>query len=296
MIKKKSEKLMSGIIANLILMIATVLCILPFITVLSASISNEQQLIDVGYGILPRGLSLDAYKVVFANSKQVIDAYIVTIIVTVVGAVAGTLIMAMAAFAIARKDYVWRKIANFYIYFTMIFSGGAVSSYLWITQGLHLKNNILVLILPLLVSGWNIFLLRTYISKIPMEIIEATKIDGASEFKIFFKIILPMSTVGLATILVMTTLAYWNQWYACLMYISNDKYTTLQYYLMRVMNNINSILNAQSSQAMMIDTSNLPGETARMAMCVVSAGPMIFVFMFFQKYFVGGLALGSVKG
>lgn len=296
MIEKKAKKMQSGIIANLILIIATLLCVLPFLTVLSASFSEERQLIDNGYGILPRGLSLDAYKVVFANSKQVINAYIVTIIVTAVGSVLGTLIMAMAAYPISRRDYSWRKAANFYIYFTMIFSGGAISSYLWITQGLHLKNNPLVLILPLLVSGWNIFLLRTYLSKIPVEIIEATKIDGANEFQVFFKIILPMSSVGLATILVMTALAYWNQWYACLMYMSNEKYMTLQYYLMRIMNNINSILNAQSAQAMMVDVSNLPGESARMAMCVVSAGPMIFVFTFFQKYFVGGIALGSVKG
>lgn len=296
MTEKKKHNYKSGIIANLILLIVTLLCVLPFLTVLSASFSEEKQLVDFGYGILPRGLSIDAYRVVFANSKQVINAYIVTIAVTAIGSVVGTLLMAMAAYAISRKDYSWRKIANFYIYFTMIFSGGAISSYLWITQSLHLKNNILVLILPLLVSGWNIFLLRTYLSKIPMEIIEATKIDGANEFQVFFKIILPMSSVGLATILVMTALAYWNQWYACLMYMSNEKYMTLQYYLMRIMNNIQSILNAQSSQAMMMDVSNLPSESARMAMCVVSAGPMIFVFTFFQKYFVGGIALGSVKG
>lgn len=296
MIEHRKLKFAESFIANFILIIATLLCVIPFLVVLSASFSDEQSLIDLGYGILPRGLSLAAYKVVFANKSQIINAYAVTIITTFAGSFLSVLITALAAFPISRKDFAWKKYVNFYIYFTMIFSGGQIASYLWTTQGLHLKNNVLVLVLPMLVNSWNIFLMRTYMSKIPSELVEAAKIDGANEYRIFFGIIIPMLTVGLATIFVMTALTYWNQWYACLMYFSDDKYMTLQYYLIRVMNNINSILNAKNATAASQNMGNLPGESARMAMCVVSAGPMIFVFAFFQKYFVGGIAVGSVKG
>lgn len=296
MTEKRSTKFGISFLANLLLIVAAACCLIPFIVVVSSSFSDETELLRKGYGILPRGFSLGAYKAVFSNSEQIISAYIVTIVTTIVGSVTSILLLSLAAYPVSRKDFAWKKYINFYYYFTMIFSGGAVSGYLWITQGLHLKNNPLALIVTSLVGAYNIFLMRTYMSQISSEIIEAAKIDGASEYKIFFKIILPMSTVGLATIFVMTALGYWNQWYPSLMYFSDDRYTTLQYYLIRVMNNIDSILNSQSSQASSIDISKMPGETARMAMCVVSAGPMIFVFSFFQKYFVSGIALGSVKG
>lgn len=293
--EKKSAKFGISFLAHLLLIIATASCLIPFLVVISASLSDEMQLLVKGYGILPRGFSIDAYKLVFSSGDTIINAYILTIVTTAVGSVLSVLLIALAAFPLSRRDYEWKMFFNFFFYFTMIFSGGAISSYLWITQTLHLRNNPLVLILPMLVSANSIFLMRTYMSKISSELIEAAKIDGANEFMVFFKIIMPMSTVGLATIFVMTALGFWNQWYASLMYL-DDKYITLQYYLIRVMNNIDSILKSQNSQAASVDMSKLPSESTRMAMCVVSAGPMIFVFSFFQKYFVSGIALGSVKG
>lgn len=295
MIEKKKAKFGISFLAHFLLILATATCIIPFLVVISASLSNEVELLVKGYGLLPRGISLDAYKLVFANGDVVGNAYILTIITTAIGSVLSVFLIALAAFPLSRRDYAWKKFFNFYFYFTMIFSGGAISIYLWTTQTLHLRNNPLVLILPMLISANNIFLMRTYMSKISPELIEAAKIDGANEFMTFFKIVIPMSTVGLATIFVMTALGYWNQWYASLMYL-DDSYITLQYYLIRVMNNIDSILKSQNSQAASVDISKLPSETTRMAMCVVSAGPMIFVFAFFQKYFVSGIALGSVKG
>lgn len=295
MIETRHSKILYSSLANFLLILTTFLCVIPFIIVISASFSTEQLIIDNGYGILPKGFTTDAYKVVFSNGKQLMRAYGTTIITTAAGAVLSTLIVALAAYPLTRRDYKIKKYVNFYFYFTMIFSGGAISSYLWTTQGLHLKNNILVLILPILVSAWNIFLMRTYMSKIPSELIEAAKIDGSSEYMTFFKIIIPMSTVGLATIFIMTALSYWNQWYACLMYLSDDKYMTLQYYLQRIMNNIDTIKKSQNL-LVSFDIASMPSETARMAMCVAAAGPMVFVFAFFQKYFVGGIALGSVKG
>lgn len=295
MIDKKSTKVLSSAIANTLLFIATALCILPFLVILSASFSTEELLIEKGYSVIPRGFTLEAYRLAFQNANQVLNAYKVTILTTATGAFLSTFLTAMAAFPLSRKDYKWKKFFNFYIYFTMIFSGGAIASYLWITQGLKLRDNVLVLILPMLASGYNLFLMRTYMSKIPSALIEAAKIDGAGEYKAFFKIILPMSTVGLATIFVMTALSYWNQWYACLMYFSTDDYMTLQYYLIRVMNNIDEMLKNKDNM-FFVDTATIPSETVRMAMCVISAGPMIFVFAFFQKYFVSGIAIGSVKG
>lgn len=295
MIEKKRVKFGISFLAHFLLILATAACLIPFLVVISASFSDNIELLIKGYGLLPRGFSLSAYKLVFANGDVVGNAYILTIVTTAIGSVLSVFLIALAAFPLSRRDYAWKKFFNFYFYFTMIFSGGAISGYLWTTQTLHLRNNPLVLILPMLISANNIFLMRTYMSKISPELIEAAKIDGANEFMTFFRIVIPMSTVGLATIFVMTALGYWNQWYASLMYL-DDNYITLQYYLIRVMNNIDSILKSQNSQAASVDISKLPSETTRMAMCVVSAGPMIFVFAFFQKYFVSGIALGSVKG
>ncbi|MDY3928832.1 MAG: carbohydrate ABC transporter permease [Clostridia bacterium] len=296
MIKNKANKFIESLIVNIVLVFVTLTCIIPFAVVLSASLSEELTLAQRGYSIIPRGFTLDAYKVVFKNAAQILSAYGVTIVTTAIGATLGVLIAALSGYPLSRTDYKWRKYFSFYFYFTMIFSGGAISSYIWITQGLNLRNNPLVLILPSLVSAWNIFMMRTYMSKIPKELIEAATIDGAGEYKIFFKIILPMNVVGLATMFIMTALTYWNQWYPCLMYLSDDKYVTLQYYLIRVMSNIDFLSRQENAVATSVDISKMPSETARMAICVVSAGPMIFVFSFFQKYFTGGIALGSVKG
>lgn len=293
--ENKKSKFGISFVAHLLLILTTAACLIPFLVVIAASVSDETQLLIKGYSIIPRGFSLKAYKLVFANGGTIVDAYILTTVTTAIGSVLSVLLTALAAFPLSRRDYVWKKYINLFFYFTMIFSGGAISSYLWISQTLHLRNNPLVLILPMLVGANNIFLMRTYMSKISPELIEAAKIDGANEFMTFFRIILPMSTVGLATIFVMTALGFWNQWYASLMYL-NDDYITLQYYLIRVMNNIDAILKSANSQATSVDLSKLPSESARMAMCVVSAGPMIFLFSFFQKYFVSGIALGSVKG
>lgn len=145
-------------------------------------------------------------------------------------------------------------------------------------------------------NAWNSFLLRTYFSQIPDSVVEAARIDGANEYKIFFMLALPMAKVGLITVLMLVMLANWNEWYMCFMYMSTDKTISLQYYLYRVLSDIESMLSANMSSVVSMDTSTLPNETVRMAMCVLAAGPMVFVFAFFQKYFVGGLALGSVKG
>lgn len=297
MIEKKKQKILINSVAFIILLVAAISCIIPFWTILVASFSDEIQLALKGFNLIkPQGFSLEAYKTIFKNPGELVDVYLLTIIVTAVTSVLGVLFCSMAAYPLTRSSYRWKRYLNFFFYFTMIFSGGSIASYLFNTQILHLKNNVLIYVLPFLISPWNIFMLRTYMSQVPSELIDAAKIDGLGEFATYLRIVLPMSTVGLATIFVMSALSNWNQWYNSLMYFSDDSHMMLQYYLMRVMSNINDILKEGQTNAVTLSTDTLPSETTRMALCVVAAGPMVFVFSFFQKYFVSGIALGSVKG
>ena len=280
-------------ISYLILAMVVVICVYPFFMIVSASFSTESSLIREGYGFLPREFSLTSYKYVMSNGETLFNSYMITILTTVIGSALSLLVTAMTAYPLARKSYSLRNKVSFFLYFTMLFSGGTIPTYILISQYLRLTNNILVLIIPMLVSVYNVFIMRTYFAQISDAVIEAAKIDGAGEYYILFKIVMPMSITGLATMLLLISLSYWNQWYACLMYMTTDKKITLQYYLYRTMSNIESILKSNNVS---LQTTEMPSETARMAMCVLGAGPMVIVFMFFQKYFVHGISVGSVKG
>ncbi len=295
MVEKKTSKYLITGVSYIYFIILALVCIIPFVILISASFSDEMLLVDTGYGILPKGFTLDAYRIVFSNSDALVRAYIVTIVTTAVGSVLCTLIMSMVAYPLTRSSYKPRNAVSFYIYFTMLFGAGAIPSYMLITQYLHLKDNILVLIIPALFTPYHTFVLRTYFSQIPDGVIEAARIDGASEWGTFFRIVLPMSVTGVVTILFLQILTFWNQWYACLMYITDDNLITLQYYLQRVMSNVDQMLK---NQELGITTSlgTIPSETTRMAICIIAAGPMMFVFTFFQKYFTKGMTVGSVKG
>lgn len=296
MIENKTSQIIHKALGYIFLTIAAFLCALPFLIVTSASFSNESLLAINGYSIIPQGFTLDGYAQAFKHSGKLFKSYGTTVFVTAVGGTLSTLLTAMTAYPISRNSYKFKKSTNFFIYFTMLFSGGAIPSYILISQYLHLKNNILVLILPQMVGAWNVFMLRTSFSQIPSAVIEAAKIDGASEWKTFFSVVVPMSVTGIATIFLLVALAYWNEWYYSLMYMTNEKIFSLQYYLSKTMSNIDEILRNQQTSSLTTETANIPSETTRMAMCVLAAGPMIFVFMFFQKYFVGGITVGSVKG
>ena len=297
MIENKFQIILRKTVAHIVLVCAAALCLVPFLIIVSSSFSSESVITVHGYGIFPRDITLNAYKTVMGTSSDLIRAYGVTVVTTIIGTACGVLLTLLTAYPLSRKDYKWRNALNFYFYFTMLFSGGAVPSYILISNYLKLKNTIAVLIIPMMLSVWNVFLLRTYFSKIPSSIHEAAEIDGANQFQILFRIVLPMSVTGVATVLLFIMLAYWNEWYLCLMYITNDKTITLQYYLSSIMSQIDSIIKNQNSTLVAsMDTSNLPSETARMAICVLAAGPMLFVFSFFQKYFAKGLNVGSVKG
>lgn len=295
MVENKTNKMIKTIITYFVLIFMTAMCVFPFIVVTAASFSSEGQIMKYGYTVFPRGFTTQAYQAIFENVGELGYAYTNTIITTMIGATLSVLVMAMAAYPLARSNYKWKRFFNLYFYITMIFSGGAVAQYMTICQTLHLKNSYWVLILPSLVSAWNIFLLRTYFKQVPYSLIEAAQIDGASEMFIFFRIVIPLSRVGIATIFVMMLLAFWNSWYANMMYMSNNRYMMLQYYLVRILNNAEEMLKMENIMGSM-GMEMVPSETMRMALCVVAAGPMVFVFMFFQKYFSKGLVMGSVKG
>lgn len=295
MIEKKSSKLVSSIIVHTILMIFALLCIIPIIAVISISFSSETEIALNGYSLLPRGFTTRAYEMIFNNPKQIINSYMISILLTTMGGILGLLVVSLIAYPLSRKDFYYRKKLTFYVFFTMLFNGGLVPWYIVITKYLHLQNTIWVLILPYVAIPWYILLLRTYFSKIPISIIESAKIDGSSEFGTFFKIILPLSKPALATIGLFIILQYWNDWWLSLLYIEKESLIPLQYMLYRIMNNIQFLTTQMQTGAVSVKISDLPNESARMAMCIVAAGPMLFIFPFFQKYFVKGLTVGAVK-
>lgn len=290
--KKKIKK--SQIVLNIILIVMCVTTLYPLLLCLGVSFSNEKDILKEGYRLIPKHFDLAGYKYVFSNPKSVISAYKVTITYSVLGTIGMIFFNSLMAYPLSRKDYRLRKFLNFYFYFTCLFGGGMVPTYILITQYLHMADTIWVYIVPGLVSAWNIFYIRASFQQIPEEMIESAVLDGASEWRILMTFMIPLSKPVLATLALGTFLGKWNDWMTSMLYI-NDRYEliSLQYLLQRIMLNIK--LLEQNNNAL-IDMSNIPGETSRMAMMFVVAGPALVIFPFFQQYFVKGMVIGSVKG
>lgn len=280
---------------TLILVVLCALILIPFLIVVSISFSDETRIAYEGYGLFPRGFTLSAYKFAVKNPISVLNAYKVTAIFSVVSMVLSVLLMAMLAFALSKRMLKGKTAISFYVYFTMLFSGGLVPSYILITQYLHLGNTILVYILTGLVSPWYVFMMRTFFQGVPYEITESAIVDGANEYTIFFRMILPLSKPVLATVALFMFLGKWNDWYTSMLYINDESLISLQYLLQRIMLNI-QLLQEDVMNSSNISLEDIPSETVRMAMAVIVAGPALLVFPFFQKYFVKGLTVGSVKG
>lgn len=289
---RNSNILVKGSV-HAILILLSLACLIPFVLILSVSFTSETAIQQLGYSLIPSEFSLEAYSYVFRNPGEVISAYGSTIFITVFGTILGTLVMSMLAYPMSRKDFGLRNVFSFYVYFTMLFSGGLVPTYILVTRYLGLKDTIWALIFPILVSGWNVMLLRMFMTSVPISLIEAAGLEGAGEFRIFFSIVFPLSKVGVVTVALFTALGFWNDWYQAMLYIDHGSLTTLQYMLYRVMNKVN-LAKEYGGAALM--TEKLPGENLRMALCVVAAGPMLCVFPFFQKYFSKGIVVGGVKG
>lgn len=279
---------------HIVLMLLAIFCIIPFIIILSISLSSMDSILEQGYSLFPKGANLQAYKYVLMDSSQILNSYGVTIMVSVIGMVVSLLFTAALAYPLSRVDFKYNRLFMFLVFFTMLFNGGLVPWYMLITTGLHLKDTLAVLILPYLLNAWYVILMRTYFRSIPYEMIEAAKIDGSSEILTFIRIILPMSKPGLATVGLLTLLRYWNDWWLGMLFIESDKLIPLQYLMHRIMGNMEELQKEVSMFAGGLEV--FPTEPARMAMAILAAGPMLFVFPFFQKYLVKGMNVGSVKG
>ena len=287
---------LSKIIISIVLITISVLCVIPFFMILFTSFASEEGIMKYGYSFFPHEPTLDSYKYILSNGTQLWSAYGLTIFITVVGMVLGVTTMTACAYALSRDDFKLKKALSFFIYFTMLFSGGTVATYIWIARYLKLSNNILVLFLPIMMNAYNIFILRVSCKSIPFSLIESAKLEGASEMTIFVKIIIPLAKTGIATIALLTMFTLWNDWYISMMYMDTSDKSTLQYYLVKVLDSITFAKANASASGGLSQAANLPDESVRMAICSLAAIPMLFVFSFFQKYFVKGIAVGSVKG
>ncbi len=281
---------------NIIFTVMSIIILYPFLQILIVSFTDENTILNEGYRLLPSKWSLEAYKYVFKNPKMVLDAYKVTFVFSIIYMVISVVLQACLAFALTNKKLKGRRKLSFMLYFTMLFSGGLVPTYLLITQYLHLDDTIWVYIIPGLISPWNVFMIRTQFQTLPDGLYDAARIDGASQYRVLFQIVMPLSTPVLATVALNSFLGKWNDWNTAMLYINKDSLISLQYLLQRIMQNIQMLQNEAATAMGVMEYSDIPSETVRMALAIVVAGPALFVFPFFQKYFVKGLTVGSVKG
>lgn len=284
----------SQTIINMILVVISLIFLLPLVLVISSSLTDEATLSRAGFNLLPPKISFDAYNFIRMDPGRILRAYSVTITTTTVGTILGLLVMSMLAYALSRQDFAWRKPLSFFVIFTMLFQGGLIPTYILVTQTLHLKDSLLALILPYLVIPWYVFLLRTYFITLPKELIESAKIDGASEWRVFFQIVLPLSTPALATVGLFCILMYWNDWWLPLLYIDSPEKFPLQYLLYSIQKSAEFLTTGEASA--LLQTIQLPVQSMRMAMAVVAMGPIAIAFLVLQRYFVRGMLVGSLKG
>jgi putative aldouronate transport system permease protein len=278
----------------IILAFIGVICIawlVPLLMILSGSFTEESTLVNTGYQLIPPKFSLEAYRWLWNDPSILLNAYGVTIVVTLVGTVVGVLFMALLAYALSKRDFKLRITLTFIVFFTMLFNGGLVPYYINMSRVLGVKNSLWALILPYLVSPFYVLLLRTYFSGLPRDLFDAARVDGAGEWRIFFRIVVPLSTPALATVGLFTMLQYWNDMYQALLFIEDQRLSPLQFTLYKLLVNTQMLndLAVQSGQP-------VPHLSVTMAMAVVALGPVIFAFLFVQKYFVRGITLGSIKG
>ncbi|MED5019646.1 carbohydrate ABC transporter permease [Paenibacillus chibensis] len=287
----------SKLLIHMLFTVLSIIVVMPFLLVIAVSLTDEKSISEFGYRFIPKHFSLDAYRYLLDAPDVIIKAYGITLLITVVGSLVGLLLTAMTAYVISRPDYRYNRVTTFYVFFTMLFSGGLVPSYILITQYLHLKDSLLALILPLLLSPFNIMVMKGFMAKIPLEIVESAKMDGAREFRIFFRIILPLSTPALATLGLLISFSYWNDWFNAMLYIDDPGKVPLQLLLVRTLNSIEFLTtNSEFTQQLGIDLASFPNNSARMAIAVLAGGPMLVIFPFFQRFFVKGLTVGSLKG
>ncbi len=287
----------TNFILNIIFLIWSLACVLPLLLVVIVSFSSEQSIFENGYTFFPSEWSMDAYNFFFRLGDQLIRSYGITIFVTVVGTLFSLAITAMFAYVLSRSDYAYNRLFTILMLFTMLFNGGIVATYMVNTQMLGLGDSVGALIFPMSLNAFYVIVLRTFYKGIPMEIIEAARIDGTSEFKTFFRIVLPLAKPGLATIGMFTMIAYWNDWFLGMLYIVDQKKYPVQTLLWSMQNSLEFMKQSSANALEYAEmAANAPTDSGRMALTVLVVLPILLAYPYFQKYFVKGLTVGGVKG
>lgn len=286
----------TSVILNISFTLFAVFCAAPLVLVVMSAFSSEQSLVNNGYSFFPSEFSLDAFKFLFSKPASILRAYGVSIGITALGACVSVLLMMMYAYPLSRQDFPFKKFFTFFVLFTMMFHPGLAPKYLVYTSILQIRDNFLAVLIPLLTNGFYLFVIRTfYKATIPPTLIEAAKIDGCGELRIFFKIVVPCSLPVIGTMGLFMTLAYWNDWMNYMLFISDKTMFNLQYLMQRVLNDARYL--AENGSAISASAAaGAPTSGMQMALVVLGVGPLLFAYPFFQRYFVQGLTVGSVKG
>ena len=283
---------------TIVLTILAVIALLPILLIVIASVTDEKALLANGYTFFPAKLSTDSYYYMVRQGSMIVRSYGVTILTTVVGTAAGVLFTTMLAYPMARSSFKYRNIMSFFVFFTMLFNGGVVASYIMWSRIISIRNTIWALIVPnYLVTAFNVFLVRNYYATgIPEALIESAQIDGGNEFIIFLRIMLPLSIPVIATVALFSGLAYWNDWVNGLYYITDPTLFGIQNLLIRIMNNIQFLKSSSNAALLGTQAVDLPGTSVRMAMAVIGMLPLLILYPFLQRYFIQGVMIGAVKG
>ncbi len=293
-IRMTGDQIAVSLFGYLAIGLFALICLLPFYLILIASFTPENDMIRNGYPILPGNFSLEAYTLCVKNPLAILRAYGVTAGITVVGTFMAVFLATMTGYVLSRRDFPWRNGFAFFFFFTTLFSGGLVPWFMLCVRYLGFKNQVYALILPLMFSVWNMIIAKSFMSGIPAAITESAKLEGANDFTIYVRLMLPLSKPLLATLALFSALGYWNDWYNCMLFITDDHLFNLQYYLQSMLGSAEAMRLVAEKSGM--DLPAVPLEGMKMAMTIIATGPIVLLYPFLQRYFVKGLTIGAVKG
>ncbi len=290
---RKDSRLFSAAGYAFVTIVAS-LCVVPFVLVVTGSFTDNASIQIYGYRFVPKVFSLEAYRFAFRQPREIINAYAVTVSLTVCGSLLGLFLTAMTSYVLVRRSFRYRNAFALYFYFTTLFSGGLVPWYILMVRYLKLKDSYLALLLPMLFSVFDIIVMRSFMKSVPETLAESARIDGAGEFRIFTQVYIPLSTPALATIGLFIALRYWNDWYNALFFINSRKLFPLQFYLYKILSGMEFAQRASSTAGFV--NQSYPAESFKLAMTVIATGPIILLYPFLQRYFVKGMTIGAIKG